>query len=594
MKKNTVVDDLPLDDTPDRSEKLASRQPFFKVMQSEKAVFWLLLGAITLFAGALRLYKLDTYPLLFNQDASVMGYDAWNIWLTGHDHHGQFLPVFFTTFYDYAPPVANYVVAPFVGLLGLSEWSTRLPIALCGIITVVLVALIGRHWFNYKVGLLAALLLAIDPWHLNYSRIAHPAGFLPLFVVLALYCFTRGMILLNTQKEQVKRWQICAWFAASGVSLALLTGTYSTLKVEAPLLIVACIIASLPFIWRKRSRLVSLSLIWWLLTYAVCITPLFVAQLLNWKNAQVRYQMMSIFNQKSWLLLFLEQYSKHYNPSNLFFDGFPGGLSVHPFAIGELFWLEGLLWIFALIGLWQARHVSRKVAFSVPILIALWFVAFPIASSLTTMDIPHEIRSYNFLPLPELLAGYGAIIAWEEFSRIRFKWLPPKALALTITGIAIIILALFTRAFLRGYFIPLPSSASQFPYNTGLQPVLTQVMPKVQSCDVVWIDDDNQPYIYYLFYTQYDPNKIQPIARQIDKTGSGFGVIGQVHFGSPVRLQAPVTSTCSGKPSHVYWITRTQHVGSVWKVQATYKTENGVTLWRGFELVGELPVTSTK
>jgi 4-amino-4-deoxy-L-arabinose transferase-like glycosyltransferase len=572
MEKNTLVDDLPIDDTHDRAEKLSSRQPFFKVMQNEKYVFRLLLGTIILFAAVLRLYKLDTYPLLFNQDASVMGYDAWNIWLTGHDHHGQFLPIFFTTFYDYAPPVANYIVAPFVGLLGLSEWSTRLPIALCGIITVFLVALIGRHWFNYKVGLLAALLLAIDPWHLNYSRIAHPAGFLPFFIVLSLYCFTRGMILLNTQQEQVKRWHIFAW----------------------SLLIVACIIASLPFIWRKRSRLVSLSLIWWLLTYAVCVTPLFIAQLLNWKNAQVRYQMMSIFTQKSWLPLFFEQYSKHYNPSNLFFDGFPGGLSVHPFAIGELFWLEGPLWIIALIGLWQARHVSRKVAFSVPMLIALWFVAFPIASSLTTMDIPHEIRSYNFIPLPELLAGYGAIIAWEKFSHISFKWFPPKAPALTMAGIAIIILALFTRAFLRGYFIPLPSTANQFPYNTGLQPVLTQVMPKVKPCDVVWIDNDNQPYIYYLFYTQYDPNRIQPIARQIDKTGSGFGVIEQVHFGSPVPLQAPVTSTCSGKPSHVYWITRTQHSGSEWREQAIYKTENGITLWRGLELVGKLSVASTK
>src|SRR5256885_2192534 len=92
--------------------------------------FWLPLLGILLLASVLQLYALDVYPQRFTQDTIVLGYDAWSIWTTGHDHYGAFFPVFFRTFDDYNPPVANYVVAPFVGILGLSEASTRLPFAL--------------------------------------------------------------------------------------------------------------------------------------------------------------------------------------------------------------------------------------------------------------------------------------------------------------------------------------------------------------------------------------------------------------------------------------------------------------------------------
>src|SRR5262249_33075255 len=142
-----------------------------------------------------------------------------------------------------------------------------------------------------------------------------------------------------------------------------------------------------------------------------------------------------VFDQSHWPLVFFVQYVKHYNPVNFFLSGFPGGLSVHPSGIGELFWLEGLFWIFAALGLWQLRYVARKVGFSVPILVVIWFVTFPIGSSMTTLDVPHEIRSYNFLPLPELLAGYGALITWEEISRVRLRWLSPRATAMAVIGV---------------------------------------------------------------------------------------------------------------------------------------------------------------
>lgn len=110
--------------------------------------FWSALLIITVIAGTLRLYRLGTYPQRFNQDEMVLGYDAWSLWQTGHDQHGDRLPIFFRTFNDYVPPVANYLTAPFVGILGLNETTTRLPVALLSTATVLLVGLLGRRWFG--------------------------------------------------------------------------------------------------------------------------------------------------------------------------------------------------------------------------------------------------------------------------------------------------------------------------------------------------------------------------------------------------------------------------------------------------------------
>ncbi|HLY26294.1 MAG TPA: hypothetical protein VKQ72_08135 [Aggregatilineales bacterium] len=111
-------------------------------------IFWILLALIVAGAGLIRLYALGTYPQRFNQDEMVQGYDAWSLWQTGRDHHGALLPLNFQAFNDYIPPLGNYITAPFVGLFGLDETTTRLPTAVLGIATIVLVGLLGRQWFG--------------------------------------------------------------------------------------------------------------------------------------------------------------------------------------------------------------------------------------------------------------------------------------------------------------------------------------------------------------------------------------------------------------------------------------------------------------
>src|SRR5450432_145570 len=385
----------------DRVAVIRSRLP-----SGIKLLFWIPLFAVLLCAACIRLYRLGEYPQRFNQDEMVMGYDAWSLWQTGRDHHGDLLPINFRAFNDYVPSVAVYATAPFVGIFGLSETTTRLPTALMGIVDVLLVALLGRRWFGAAAGLMAALFLAIDPWHVNYSRIAFPEGSVTFFTLAALYTFTRATSSLKEAEQAGPSAGrvVVSWFALSGLSFALLTGTYATMKLQAPLLLLTCLLAAGSLFVRHRRLTVG-----WLAMYTVCASPLIITLLLQSSDLQNRFNYVGAFNNTNWPVQAARLYTDHYDIGRLIFTGFGGGVSIHPpLTVGELFWLEAPLCIAAFIGL-SRRRVSRRVAFNLTVLAVVWFLTYPISDSLTVGDAspgitagePHELRSYNFLPLPE-------------------------------------------------------------------------------------------------------------------------------------------------------------------------------------------------
>ena len=135
-------------------------------------------------AAALRFYQLGVNPPGLYWEEVAIGYDTYSILKTGKDFHGNSWPlVAFESFGDWKPSLYFYATVPSVAIFGLTPLAVRLPSALFGTLTVLLVYLLGLKIGNWKLGIAASLLLAVSPWHLQLSRVGFEAN-LGLFLLV--------------------------------------------------------------------------------------------------------------------------------------------------------------------------------------------------------------------------------------------------------------------------------------------------------------------------------------------------------------------------------------------------------------------------
>ena len=130
--------------------------------------------AIVILAGALRFWQLGRVPISPDWDEAALGYNAYSILKTGRDEYGTKFPLVLRSFDDYKPPLYAYLAIPSVAVLGLNSWSVRLPSAIFGVLAVIGTYFLVKELFpkTKPLPLLSAALLAISPWHLQFSRIA--------------------------------------------------------------------------------------------------------------------------------------------------------------------------------------------------------------------------------------------------------------------------------------------------------------------------------------------------------------------------------------------------------------------------------------
>jgi len=131
----------------------------------------IILVAVLILAGFLRLYALHLNPPSLNWDEVSHGYNAFSILKTGKDEWGVALPVIFRAFGDYKLPFYIYSVVLSGALFGFNEFAVRLPSALSGISIVILTYFITIELFKDKrKALLAAFLMAIELGDVSFKR----------------------------------------------------------------------------------------------------------------------------------------------------------------------------------------------------------------------------------------------------------------------------------------------------------------------------------------------------------------------------------------------------------------------------------------
>lgn len=459
-------------------------------MSKKQKVIFVIITAV---AFLLRVIDLDRIPPSLSNDEISIAYDAYSVSLTGRDEHNHFLPLSFQSHNTYKAPLAIYLTIPFVKILGNNEYGARLPSAILGTLTVLILGLlIYQLTKNSALSLLTSAVLAITPWHIYTSRMALESNIALFFVALGVYLFFWGL-------EQ-RRWLIFSF-----TSFALSLYGYHTEWVFTPLLILSLLILNYKKLSLK-STACAITL------FFIVISPIAFDYLRNLHQTtrantegfiyeESARQVLAnptanIFNKGRLLSLdILNNYAAYLDPAYLFADGLQIPTSATPFKLGlfPIIFLPCL--VAGLISL--KKYFAKNSSF-----IYWWALLAPLVPALTRGGVNQVRELVAVLPYGIIIAA-GALTLWQLAKVKKFY----RAAFIILTAVSL------TYSFLL-YYVHFPkASGENFQYGYRQIAGYLNAHPGEYQQIVVdpWFGPAHQyqgvPHLYLSYFTKLDPAK---------------------------------------------------------------------------------------
>jgi len=492
------------------------------------------IALILLLASILRLWNLGKFPAGLNADEAAIGYNAYSLLLTGRDEHGHPWPLHFESFGDYKPGFYFYLVLPLVKLLGLNVWAVRLPSALLGIFSVWLIYLLTQALLkSERAGKLAALLLAISPWHLHFSRGGWETNAATFFILAGVYLFLKAL-------DQPRL------FIFSFSLLVFSMYTYHSARVIVPLLG-----GGLLFFYRQQlfnqlkssqKKWLVAAVLWGLvLTFPLLISflgPAGVSRFSGvglladtgpfWRINELRGQHS---NPAAWSvrllhnrflaygIAFAENWLDHFHGEFLFVSGDVIERNRVP-ETGQLYLFQIPLVVLGIYLLLSQRPANWPVVF-------LWLAVAPVAAAMT-FQTPHALRAHNMvIPLTIISAyGFSQLLDWVK------NHLGPSARIAFYLIFGLVVIWQVGN-YLHQYYLHYPR-AYPTAWEEGFEPLVNYLQEKASQYDKIYVTDRyDQPYILFLFYLRYPPARFQQEGKLTPRDRFGFSTVrdfGKFHF----------------------------------------------------------------
>lgn len=478
---------------------------------------WLIV-LILLIASLLRLYKLGSVPPHLTPDEASLGYNAYSILKTGRDEYGTLLPIIFKSFGDFKPGLYIYAAVPSIALLGLSEFSTRLPSAVAGILAVFLIyKIISLALSNKKLSLVSAFFLALSPWHIQLSRGAWEVNLSATFALAGVYFFLRSFKKSNS------------------LVLSALFFSLTMLAYQGAKLSTAIILFTLIAVYRKQFfRLPKTLLAKSFVVGLVILVPVLLSFFTGETGRLGVFSVLNYPRPEQYLQNFLDQGGEHVGDASYylfhsenynFFRGILGRFFNH-FSAKFLFFAgdwsnprhtapnHGVLLLsdilFLIVGF--IALIKTKVN-KFYYFMLLWLVLAPLPAILSR-DQVHAVRAFNMV-FPAIFIcslGFSYILSIKKF----------RAIVKLSTAFALVLSLIY---FLDAYFIHMPVHNAKY-WEYGYKQIVEAVAPIQNNYKQIKIQQSySQPYIYFLFYQKYDPSAYQQKAKLKE---SEYGDVGQV------------------------------------------------------------------
>lgn len=513
-----------------------------------KHCFTLGLVSIVFLSAFLRLYHLDTLPSSPYWEEVALGYDAYSLLKTGKDHHGTVFPVLaFESFGDWKPSLYFYAAAPSIAVFGLNVWAVRLPSALAGIGIVVgmyfLPQLLLRlnagkntvsHTTGKQIGLIAACIMAIEPWAITFSRAAWEVNMATFLILWGVVFLLKSMLV----ERKAIMWQL-----ASVLAFGLSLYCYHAARLIAPLLLLLLMCWA---VWRSRLDQPSLkSTVTTIMASGLFFLVLIAPLLLSILSPQVssRFATENVFSnihiiersndlkelagqsllsriQFHRYVLFAREIAKNFstylNPDFLFISGDTNMRH----SVGYFSVLYPLDVVFLLIGiayLWKKQK-------SILLFLAVWILVGLLPAAISQPN-PHALRALPTLPAWILCISFGVYGSLRLSKRFKRSWLP-KIILVSICCIYLLQLVAFGLYYQTVY---VKRAASWWVYGyEQLYESLDSITRSNQYTTVPTYIARSQgrPAMYDWFYHQTDPKLVQNENQTAAKDQSEFLTFG--------------------------------------------------------------------
>lgn len=505
--------------------------------RNKKILFVLIL----FIAAFLRLWKLTAVPVSLFGDELDVGYHAYSILKTGRDYYGNFVPLHFHSLAEWRTPLYLYSAVPTVAIFGISPLGVRLPAAFFGILGIIGIYVLVKELIRREdISLLSALLLAMSPWHIQYSRAGFEVTQLLVFLLFGLYYFFRSL------KESKYLW----------VSVTLLTFTpwiYSTAKLFTPLLFIFLFL-----IWSKdilkmvKTDLIKGVVVGLLIGLPIAYSTIFgggtqragytsvftdptiepevgtarMADNLMRGDLVLGYQPNiwdKVFHNKFtfWSEAITKNYMQTFSFDFLFTNGDPN-LRHSIKGVGQFYKVEVIALIIGLI-LFFASRVGKRIK----IFVAFWVVIGALPAELTRDGGNHATRLFVILPPMILLMSYGLIEPLRKLNK------PLRTIFLISYFLLLISGFVFYQ---HNYWIHNPWESERW-WHAGFKEAISSIKEVDKDYERIIISNAGEPaWIFFAGWYEYPPAKWQeefPLGN--DLLMDGFGVVSHTdkyHFGT--------------------------------------------------------------
>lgn len=492
----------------------------------------------------LRVVGLASYPAGFTADEASFGYDAYSLLKTGKDQWGASWPLTLRSFGDFKLPAYTYLDMPFVAVLGLNQFSVRLPSALLGTLAILATFYMVKELLkNERVALASAALLAISPWHVSLSRGAFEANLTTFFMTFAVWAFIRGL--------KNKRYMML-----SALSFGINLFTYHSARLVTPLVGLSLILLYKKDLGLEKFTNIgkvlkrySLPLAIFLVFLGAAFYTLFIGGGARAADVTIfnptdkwqyvtdrRYEaiiaglptgLARLFDNKIVYVLdqFVSRYLAYLSPQFLFTEGVSGwDYGMIP-GRGVLYIIEVP---FILMGLWQLAKGGLKKSKGL-LLIVLWILFAPVAAALTKGPGYAGNRAAVMMPALEVFSAFGAVALFDYLLKAtRLK----KNL---IKGIFIVSFAVFLGIFLEDYVYQASQQGAESMLYGRREAVLQVNFMEADYKEIIFSRSLTEPQIFVAFYTHWDPADYQkqtPDWLRYEKEGLPFlDQLGEYHLG---------------------------------------------------------------